>query len=161
MEKEGECEPVREKDLHLSSNSVCLHSTHLGYNAPALTCHDVMPTPPPLRLHIEDNRHAACMVYFIYGVEEEEEEEEDEGGGNNNSGRQRLYVLACIEDLKHGHPDGYLQGLRRIAAVPAAVASNRGASQQIIDADTIEALTRVVYKGKEASFIARNSCSLG
>ena len=99
------------------------------------------------------------MVYFIYGVEEEEEE--DEGGGNDNSGKLRSCLLACIEDLKHDHPDGHLQGLRRIAAVPAAVASNRGASQQIIDADTIEALTGVVYKGNEVSFIACDSCSLG
>ena len=100
-----------------------------------------------------------ALFYFIYDGEEEELEDEDEGDGNasDNGGKQCFYLLACIEDLKHDHPDRH--GLTRMAAAPAA--GGRGAPQQIIDADTIEALMGIVYKGKEAFFVARDSCFLG
>ena len=97
-----------------------------------------------------------ALFYFIYKVEQEEGEPEgDEGGGNDNGGRQRFYLLACIEDLKHNQPDRH--GLTSMAALPAS----GGAPQQIVDADPIEALMGVVYKEKEAFFVARDSCFLG
>ena len=107
-----------------------------------------------------------ALFYFIYEIEEAEEEEEeeeledeDEGDGNasDNGGKQCFYLLACIEDLKLDYPDRH--SLTRMAAAPAA--GGHGAPQQIIDADTIEALMGIVYKGKEAFFVARDSCFLG
>ena len=108
-----------------------------------------------------------ALFYFIYEVEVEEEEDEEEeelededkgdGNASDNGGKQCFYLLACIEDLKHDYPDRH--GLTCMAAAP--VAGGRGAPQQIIDADTIEALMGIVYKGKEAFFVARDSCFLG
>ena len=93
------------------------------------------------------------LLYFICKVGEAGEEEEggDEGGGNVNGGEQRFHLLACIEDLKHDRPDGY--GLARMAAVPAAAAGGRDAPQQIIDAETIEALMRLSIKGRKPSLL--------
>ena len=63
---------------------------------------------------------------------------EGEGDGNYNGRKQCFYLLACIEDLKHDHPDGH--GSTRMAAVPAVAAGGRDAPQRIFDSDTIGAL---------------------